>query len=171
LDVFSVAFSPDGKTLASGSRDAPVKLWDIATGLELRSFEGHENTVRSVAFSPDGKIVASGSFDKQVKLWDITNGKELRTFNGHTETVHAVAFSPDGKTLASGSADETIKLWDVATGKLLQTLQALTTVRTLTFSNDGRMLGVGFLLPKFDSLISGRKAYSQHREKPKALML
>ena len=90
MDVFSVAFSPDGKTLASGSRDAPVKLWDIATGLELRSFEGHENTVRSVAFSPDGKIVASGSFDKQVKLWDITNGKELRTFNGHTETVHAV---------------------------------------------------------------------------------
>ena len=119
--VYSVAFSRDGKTLASGSDDNTVKLWDAATGQELRTLGGHSSFVLSVAFSPDGKTLASGSDDNTVKLWDAATGQELRTLGGHSSFVLSVAFSPDGKTLASGSFDKTVKLWDAATGQELRT--------------------------------------------------
>ncbi len=112
--VTSVAFSPDGKTLASGSGvlgprfDTPIKLWDINTGKELKTLSGHTGWVSSVVFSPDGKTLASGSFDKTIKLWDVTSGQVLRTLSRHTFPVFSVVFSPDGKTLASGSLDSTI---------------------------------------------------------------
>jgi WD40 repeat protein len=111
--VYSVAFSPDGKVLASGSRDKTIKLWEVATGKELPSFSGHTNSVSSVAFSPDGKVLASGSEDKRIKLWEVATGKELPSFYGEWDDWHSVAFSPDGKVLASGGGDKTIKLWDV----------------------------------------------------------
>jgi WD40 repeat protein len=110
-----VAFSPDGKTLASGSDDNTIKLWDVATGKEQATLKGHTAWVASVAFSPDGKTLASGG-DTTVRLWDM-EGKELATLKGHTKGVNSVAFSPDGKTLASGSQDKTIKLWDVSPAK------------------------------------------------------
>ena len=115
--VSSVAYSPDGKTLASGSSDNTIKLWDVKTGKEQATLEGHTDAVFSVAYSPDGKTLASGSVDKTIKLWDVATGKEQATLKGHTEAVISVAYSPDGKTLASGSRDKTIKLWDVKTGK------------------------------------------------------
>jgi WD40 repeat protein len=142
--VESVAFSPDGKILASGSRDDTIKLWDVATGREIRTLQGHTGDVNSVAFSPDGKVLASGSWDKTIKLWDVATGTLLRTLKGHTDYVRSVAFSPDGKVLASGSFDNTIKLWDVATGREIRTLSGHTLdVASVAFSPDGRILASG----------------------------
>ena len=109
--VESLAFSPDGSTLASGSGVGTVKLWKVLTGSEVLSLAGHAGSVRSVAFSPDGRTLASGSSDKTIRLWEVSTGNEVRTLTGHTDEVRCVTFSPDGHTLASGSNDKTIKLW------------------------------------------------------------
>jgi WD40 repeat protein/uncharacterized caspase-like protein len=122
LKVTSVAYSPDGKILASGSLDKTIKLWDVASGQEILTISGHGNGVRSVAFSPDGKTLASASDDATIKLWDVLTGKNLRTFLGHGGGVMSVAFSSDGRTLASGGEDNTIKLWDVDSGRVLRTI-------------------------------------------------
>jgi WD40 repeat protein len=139
--VYCVAFSPDGKTVASGGEDGVVKLWDAATGKERRSLNGHSGVVRSVAFAPDGKMLASGSLDKTIKLWDVATGQELYTLKGHTHSVFSVAFRPDGKVLASGSWDKTIKLWDTGTGQELRTLKGHTVaVWAVAFTADGETL-------------------------------
>ena len=85
-----------------GSWDNTLKLWDINTGIEIRTFEGHRNEVNSVAFSPDGKYALSGSYDKTLILWDIRTGNEIRIFSGHFEAVTSLNFSPDGKYAISG---------------------------------------------------------------------
>ena len=94
--VWSVAFSPNGKTLASGSIDHTIKLWDVATGSLIRTLTGHTDYVRSVAFSPDGRTVASGSDDKTIKLWDVSTGIVIRTLTSHTYDVYSLTFSPEG---------------------------------------------------------------------------
>jgi WD40 repeat protein len=91
--VSSVAFSPDGRFVVTGSQDSTAKLWDVATGKELRTFGGHSHDVLSVAFSPDGRYVVTGNGDKTARLWDPATGKELRTFAGHSDKVLSVAFS------------------------------------------------------------------------------
>ncbi|KAJ6024792.1 hypothetical protein N7540_005589 [Penicillium herquei] len=142
--VNSVAFSPDGLTLASGSRDNTIKLWDTATGTQRQTLEGHSNWVHSVAFSPDGLTLASGSRDKTIKLWDTATGTQRQTLEGHSSWVNSVAFSPDGLTLASGSYDNTIKLWDTATGTQRQTLEGHSSlVHSVAFSPDGLTLASG----------------------------
>jgi WD40 repeat protein len=107
-----LAFSPDGRTVISGSDDNSVRLWDIETGRELRQFKGHTSYVRSVAFSPDGHSILSGGSDKTIRLWDVDSGRELRQFTGHEKTVRSVAFSPNGKSVLSGSMDNTLALWN-----------------------------------------------------------
>ena len=121
-EVYSVAFSPDSRLLASGSADNTIKLWDVASGALKQTLSGHEATVQSVAFSPDGRLLASGSWDGTTKLWDVASGAEKQTLKGHEGSVYSAAFSPDGRLLASGSEDRTIRLWDVASGALKQTL-------------------------------------------------
>jgi WD40 repeat protein/uncharacterized caspase-like protein len=140
--VHSVAFSPDGTRVLSGSLDNTLKLWDAATGRLLRTFEGHSNLVSSVAFSPDGMRMLSGSWDKTLKLWDAASGRLLRTFEGHSGQVSSVAFSPDGTRVLSGSWDKTLRLWDAATGMLIRIFEGhLDQVMSVAFSPDGmRML-------------------------------
>lgn len=142
--VSVVTFSSDGKTLASGSNDGTIKLWDVANLQQLRTL-GDCNSLapKPIGFSPDGKMLASGCH-KLIKLWDVSSGQELRTLAGHDDQVNSVAFSPDGKTLASGGHDQTIKLWDVASGRELCTLVGHTaSVQSVTFSPDGRTLASG----------------------------
>ncbi|UNU23620.1 WD40 repeat domain-containing protein [Microcoleus vaginatus] len=143
-DVYSVSFSPDGKTLASGSLDKTIKLWNLATGREIRTLKGHSSEVYSVSFSPDGKTLASGSWDKTIKLWNLTTEREICTLKGHSSDVVSVSFSPDGKTLASGSEDKTIKLWNLATGREIRTLKGHSSeVYSVSFSPDGKTLASG----------------------------
>jgi WD40 repeat protein len=123
--VNSVAFSPDGRYVISGSgnvvgtlRDSTIRLWDVNKGKEIHTFSGHSGAVLSVAFSPDGRYVISGSKDKTLKLWDVNTGKEIRTFSGHEGDVASVAFSPDGHYVVSGGGykDKVVKVWDLNSG-------------------------------------------------------
>ena len=157
--VCSVAWSNDGKILASGSEDETIKLWEVNTGREILSMFGHSGYVNSVAFSPDGKILASGSDDKTIRLWEVKTGKLLcilgdwgrGEYFGHSGGVTAIAFHPDGKTLASASKDKNVKVWrlgddiyDSNYGKVIMTLSGHSRpVRAIAFSPDGKTLASG----------------------------
>ena len=135
------AFSPDGRTLASGSYKE-IRLWDAVTGAHQRTLTGHRGDVESVAFSPDGRTLASGSRG-EIRLWDAVTGAHQRTLTGHSDRVLSLAFSPDGRTLASGSRGE-IRLWDAVTGAHQRTLTGHSDrVLSLAFSPDGRTLASG----------------------------
>jgi WD40 repeat protein/DNA-binding SARP family transcriptional activator len=139
--VNSVAFSPDGEAVLSGSADKTVVLWDVSTGEIIRRFEGHTAAVNSVAFSPDGQAVLSGSADTTLILWDIATGEIIRRFEGHTAAVNGVAFSPDGQAVLSGSADTTLILWDAATGAVTRRFEGHTdAVNSVAFSPDGSLV-------------------------------
>jgi RNA polymerase sigma factor (sigma-70 family) len=154
--VLAVAFSPDGKKLASGAMDRRVHLWDTATGRRLRTFRGHKGEVSCVLFTPDGKRLVTLGWDKTIRLWDVDSGAEIRRWA--TLGGWKVALSPDGKTLAGFSdtaAVYTINLWDLATGKKIRELPhegQPDGMTALAFSPDGRTLvsGGDRVLRRFD---------------------
>jgi WD40 repeat protein len=151
--VYSVAYSRDGKLLATASYDGTVKVWDAETGRPLATLEGHEGKVRHVAFAPDGKRLATAGEDRTARVWDVAKGRELQKV-AHTDPVRAVAFTPDGKTLIAGGgyhkAEEgdsrgELRLWDVATGKERGPLSRVPPqgVHELILSADGKVLVTG----------------------------
>jgi WD40 repeat protein len=164
--VSSVAFSPDGKQVASGSLDQTVRLWDAVTGAALQTLKGYSDSVNSVAFSPygvysvafspDGKQVASGSRDQTVRLWDAVTGAALQTLEGHLGPVSSVAFSPDGKQVASGSDDQTVRLWDAVTGAALQTLEGHSSLVYSVAFSQGRKIERGLFVSN-DWVVEGKR--------------
>ena len=152
IESISIAFSPDGTTLASGSDEGPVHLWDVQTGTQIHRLTGHTDSVESVAFSPDGTTLASGDGGGRIRLWDVQTGTQIHRLTGHTEGINSVAFSPDGNIIASGSEDQTIRLRDVQTGAYLRlitvpprslSLRRLGRINSVAFSPDGNIIASG----------------------------
>ena len=138
--VGSVAFSPDGLMLASGSKDKTLQIWDLATGKSIRTFAGDSSTVWSVAFDSNGTRLATGTGFWRVMLWDLKTGQVIRSLD-HTASVWSVALSPDGQLIASGSGDKTTKMSDATTGRLIQNLPDHTDfVYSVAFTPDGKSL-------------------------------
>jgi len=144
--IWSIAFSPDGELLATGSDDQTIKLWETQTGQCRRTLRGHRRQIRSIAFSPDGNTIASASGDETVRLWDVSTGQCLRTLDDNTSWMFGVAFSPqsDAPRFATGSADQTVRLWDASTGECLKVLQGHSRrVLCVAFSADGQWIASG----------------------------
>ncbi|RKU28922.1 hypothetical protein C6499_09580 [Candidatus Poribacteria bacterium] len=138
--ITCLAFSPDGKTIASGSV-SEIRLWDIESGRQLHVLTEPSGGITGLAFSPDGKILVGSSLSKIFYLWDVDTGEVLREFRGHTDGVNSVAFSPDGQLIASGSYDNTFRLWDADTGVQRRSFTRHTDkVYGVAFSPDGRTL-------------------------------
>jgi len=148
-EVYSLAFAPDGRTVAVGLRTGGVALLDPAAGQWRATLRGRADaeSIRCVRFSPDGTVLASGGVDRVIRLWNPASGEQLKTLVGHRDEVLAMAFSPDGRTLASVSADQTLRLWRVGLGRELLVLELPSKPECLAFSPDGMTLAVGTWVP------------------------
>ena len=142
-DVVAVAVTPDGKRAVSASEDQTLKVWDLASGRELRTLTGHSDSVTAVAVTPDGQRAISASKDQTLKVWDLASGRELRTLTGHSDSVKAVAVTPDGRTVVSASSDNTVKLWDLETGEVLTTFTCDADANCCAFSEALKLIVAG----------------------------
>ncbi len=141
--ICSVAFSPDGKVLATASDDQQVKLWSVGDWRPIGMLPGTER-FKSVAFSPNGEWVVAGGETGAITVWETANGRPVRQLTGHANAVQRLGFSPDGRTLASASWDGTVKLWDPISGRETRTLREHTDwISCLAFSPDGNTLATG----------------------------
>ena len=144
--VLSVAWSPDGKRLATGSQDTTAKVWDAASGRDVLTLRGQHDSISSVAWSPDAKQLATGSGDGTARVWDAETGEDLLRLSGHDASVFSVAWSPDMRRLATASQDGTTKVWDAEAGKQLLTLRGHTgPVYSVAWSPDERRLATASL--------------------------
>jgi WD40 repeat protein len=143
--ITTVAFSSDGRTIASGSMDGKLVLWDASTRAEKLQIEANRSYLAPVCFSPDGRVVASANESRSVKLWDSSTGREVGSMRGHLKAVLSIAFSPDGKALVSGDSGGTIFVWDVPSKRMMTRLEPLERgkVWCLAFSPDGKTLACG----------------------------
>jgi eukaryotic-like serine/threonine-protein kinase len=142
--VFALAWSPDGTSIASGSWDKTVQVWDAANGRQIYIHHGHMTSVPAVAWSPDSKRIASASVDGTVQVWDAATGMHAQTFHGHNSYVYAVTWSPDGKRIASGGNDRMVHIWDALTGKLLLTYKNhVSDVTAVAWSPNGSCIASG----------------------------
>ena len=143
-----IAFSPDGRLVATSGDDMLVKIWDAATARELRSL-AHTAPARAVAFSPDGARLAAGAFDGQIKIWDAASGRELQSLKTSDQTstrrrINALAFSPDGRWLVTGGNDGAVRLWDTTSGAEAQAIKGhAAEVLSIAFAADGRRVASG----------------------------
>lgn len=137
----ALAYSPAGHTVATGTGNNDIDLWDDTRSVVLETLQGDTAQVSALAFTPDGHTLAAGSWDQTVRLWNVSSGQLLRTLNGSAGRIFSVAFSPDGRTLASAGADQTIRLWDTATGTGLRELKGQAgAVRSVAFAPNGTLL-------------------------------
>ena len=111
--IYAVAFSPDGKSLATSSYDKLIKLWDVATGKEIRTLKDHIDAVYALAFTPDGKRLVSGAADRSVKVWDVASGERLYTMSEPLDGLNTIALDPTGTKVAAGGLDKTIRIWQL----------------------------------------------------------
>ncbi len=136
-EITAVAFSPDGKHIITAGVDHSARLWDAASGEELRFFVGHTESVRSIAISADSNFLLTGSEDRHLQLWNLRNGESIRTFDGHSKPINSVAFSRDGKCALTGSDDKTARLWDLHTGHDIRKFEGHTdSINSAVFSPD-----------------------------------
>jgi hypothetical protein len=143
--VLSLAYSPDGKTLASGARDGTIKVWDLDSRKERQTLAGHVGPVNGLTFAPDGKTLASGGKDRMIRLWDVQSGEVRQVLEGNAREVKSLAFSPDGSLLASGGGDSLARLWEVESGRKRKDFKGhkKNSIPTVAFSPDGLLLATG----------------------------
>jgi len=162
-DVTSVAFSPDGQQIVTGSWDQTAKVWEAASGRELLTLKGHSAPIWCVVFSPDGRQIVTGSWDGTANVWEAASGRVILTLKGHSAPIRSVAFSPDSQSIATGSWDQTAKLWESASGRLLRTLEGTNgNVGSVAFSPDSRRIvtGLGDRTAKVWEAASGRELFT-----------
>lgn len=138
--IICVAWSPNGKYIASGSFDKTVMLWDASNGQHIRTYKEHTQRIQALAWSPDSRYIASASNDASIHVWEAATGDTLHTYLGHRGEVNDVAWSPDGTRIASASADCTVHIWEAKTGTLYHTYQHTEKANAVAWSPDGRRI-------------------------------
>ncbi|MBT7696295.1 MAG: WD40 repeat domain-containing protein, partial [Desulfobacterales bacterium] len=145
--ITSVAFTPDGRFIVSGSRDETIKIWEASTGREIRTISGIGEDISSIAISPCGRYIISADEDysENLKLWDMASGKKIKTFKGHKSNYGiSVTFSPNGEYVISGDRDKNLKLWDIASGNEVRSFSGSTAgINSIAITPDGKYVVAG----------------------------